>query len=67
MTGKSLLDGWGVPRRDLRTKPKCTICGILVTRGNFAMASTEWEHGWGQLKYFCKDCFLKPEALAGSS
>ena len=55
------IDIIGTPKPDLRTKPRCPICGVLVTRENFGMNSTSWEDGWTAMKYYCHDCFLKPE------
>lgn len=60
----TFLDMLGAPKTDLRTKPKCSGCGVLVTRQNFAMAGSAWGDGWTDQKYYCRNCYLKPEALS---
>ena len=65
MSRSTFLDMMGVPKVDLRTKPKCAICGIKVTTQNFASTSTHMEEGrWTPVKYYCQECYLKPEALS---
>lgn len=60
----SFWDMLGAPRLDLRKKYKCRICGIKITRQNYAMASNSFVgDGWSETSVYCLDCFLKPEAL----
>ena len=60
----SFLDMLGAPKTDLRKKYRCTLCGVRITRKNFAMSSTAWGGGWSGVKVYCKNCFLKPEAIS---
>jgi len=59
----TFIDMLGAPKADLRSKPKCAICGAPITRRNYGMSRSKFEKGWTQLKFYCKDCCLEPEAL----
>lgn len=59
------IDEMGAPKTDLRSRPLCPCCGVKVTRKNFAMSSTSFDNGWSEVKYYCSDCFLKPEVVHG--
>lgn len=63
----SFLDMLGAPKLDLRKKHKCKLCGISITRKNFAMASNSYlgaDGNWSETSVYCKGCYLKPEALS---
>lgn len=48
------LDDMGIPKTDLRTKPKCACCGIAITRKNWGHSITKGTVGsWGEVIYYC--------------
>lgn len=65
MGRSSFIDMLGAPKTDLRKKYKCQICKVKITSRNWAMSSTRFtDGGWTEEVVYCKDCFLKPEALS---
>ena len=60
------LDEIRVPKDDLRSKPKCPNCGVLVTRENFGMSKTAYvgSGSWNRIEYYCHECFLSPKAIS---
>lgn len=62
----SFVDMLGAPKTDLRKKYNCPICKVAITSKNQAMSSTAYTGDrWTEEVVYCKDCFLKPEALSG--
>lgn len=54
------IDEMGAPKMDLRSKPKCAICGTKITSNNFGVSETSLDEGkWTEAIYFCEECFLK--------
>jgi len=53
----SFLDMLGAPRLDLRKRYVCKLCGVKITRKNFAMVSNTFlgEQGWSESSIFCEN------------
>ena len=57
------VDALGTPKMDLRGRPKCALCGIRLTLKNWCLSTGHPSDNRSDVKHYCENCYLTPEAL----
>lgn len=57
------IDALGVPKMDLRGRPKCNVCGVRLTLKNWALSTGHPSNNRKDVKHYCDRCYLTPIAL----
>lgn len=52
------IDDLGIPKMDLRGRPKCSGCGIRLTLKNWTMSSGQAGDKRKGVRHWCNKCYL---------